>query len=103
MKEIINRINKVFENKARLGIMSALMVNQSLDFSSLKDLLDLTDGNLSSNLSVLEGLNHVMITKEFVGKKTRTSVTATSEGKAAFEMHLKALEELISQNRIHNQ
>jgi DNA-binding transcriptional ArsR family regulator len=101
MKEIINRINKVFENKARLGIMSALMVNQSLDFGSLKDLLDLTDGNLSSNLSVLEELKYVKITKEFVGKKTRTSVTATREGKTAFEMHLKALEELISQNRIN--
>jgi DNA-binding MarR family transcriptional regulator len=101
MKEIISRISKIFENKARLGIMSALMVNQCLDFSSLKDLLELTDGNLSSNLSVLEELKYVKITKEFVGKKTRTSVTATIEGRAAFERHLKALEELILESKMH--
>lgn len=99
MKEIISRISKTFENKARLGIMSALMANRSLDFGSLKELLELTDGNLSSNLSVLEDLKYVKITKEFVGKKTRTSVSATKEGRAAFEQHLKALEELISQNK----
>lgn len=101
MKEIISRISKIFENKARLGIMSALMINQSLDFSSLKDLLELTDGNLSSNLSVLEELKYVKISKEFVGKKTRTSVVATKDGRAAFELHLKALEELISQSKRH--
>jgi DNA-binding MarR family transcriptional regulator len=101
MKEIISRISKVFENKARLGVMSALMANQSLDFASLKELLELTDGNLSSNLSVLEDLKYVKITKEFVGKKTRTSVVATKEGRAAFEKHLKALEDLISQSKMN--
>ena len=100
MKEIINRISKTFENKARLGIMSALVVNTSLDFNSLKELLDLTDGNLSSNLSVLEELKYVAITKEFVGKKTRTTATATKAGKAAFEHHLKALEELIMKSKL---
>jgi DNA-binding MarR family transcriptional regulator len=98
MKDIISRINKIFENKARLGIMSALMVNRLMDFSSLKELLELTDGNLSSNLSVLEELNYIKIVKEFVGKKTRTSVEATKEGRSAFEIHLKALEELISKS-----
>jgi DNA-binding MarR family transcriptional regulator len=98
MKEIISRISKVFENKARLGIMSALMVNATLDFSGLKELLELTDGNLSSNLSVLEELNYVKITKQFIGKKTRTTISATKDGRTAFENHLTALEELISQS-----
>jgi DNA-binding MarR family transcriptional regulator len=99
MKEIINRINKSFENKTRLGIMSALMTNESLDFNQIKDLLDLTDGNLSSNLSVLEELNYVIISKDFVGKKTRTTARATKKGMESFKQHLKALEDLISSSR----
>lgn len=99
MKEIINRINKVFENKTRLGIMSALMANQSLDFVSMKAILELTDGNLSSNLSVLEELKYITLQKDFVNKKTRTTIEATPEGKTAFEEHLLALEELILQSR----
>jgi DNA-binding PadR family transcriptional regulator len=99
MKEIICRINKVFENRARLGIMSALMVNRSLDFNSLKKLLELTDGNLSSNLSVLENTEYVSIKKEFIGKKTRTTVAATKKGKMAFQQHFDALEELISKSK----
>lgn len=95
MKEIIEKINKVFENKVRLGIMSALMVNDEIDFKELKTLLDITDGNLSSNASVLEENKYIKIKKKFIGKKTLTTYTSTGAGKEAFKEHLSALEEII--------
>ncbi len=95
MKEIIAQINKIFENKVRLGIMSALMVNERIDFKELKLLLDITDGNLSSNASVLEKEKYIKIKKKFIGKKTSTIYSATDSGKKAFRIHLSALEMII--------
>ena len=54
MKNFIDRLNKAFENRIRLGIMSALMVNPSVDFLTLKELLNVTDGNLASHITALE-------------------------------------------------
>ena len=95
MKEIIAQINKIFENKVRLGIMSALMVNDKIDFKELKSLLDITDGNLSSNASVLEKEKYIKIKKKFIGKKTSTIYSATVSGEKAFREHLSALEKII--------
>jgi DNA-binding MarR family transcriptional regulator len=97
VKEIIHKINKAFENRIRLGIMSALMVNDSLDFNGLKELLDVTDGNLASHLNTLEKNKYVMVQKSFIGKKPNTSFSASREGRAAFQEHLEALEAIISQ------
>ncbi len=99
MKEVIEKLNKAFENRIRLGIMSALMVNASVDFLALKELLDVTDGNLASHVSALEKAEYIAVTKEFVGKKTKTSYMATALGKRAFNQHLNALEKLVKQNR----
>ena len=66
MKNILKDLNKAFENKIRLAIMSALLVNDYLDFNSLKDLLDVTDGNLASHLKSLETKNYVSFKKEFL-------------------------------------
>jgi len=95
MKEIIEKINKVFENKVRLGIMSVLSVNESVDFKELKSLLDITDGNLSSNASVLESEGYIKVKKKFIGKKTQTLYYSTDKGRSAFKEHLSALENLI--------
>lgn len=95
MKDIFENINKAFENKVRLGVMSILMVNTWYDFNGLKELLGVTDGNLASHLTSLEKINYIEVKKEFVGKKTKTSYTATPEGKKAFKNHLTALEILI--------
>ena len=95
MKQLIDKINKVFENRTRLGIMSALMVNDTIDFLSLRKLLGVTDGNLSSNISVLEGLKYVRVRKRIVAKKTNTSYNITETGRKAFRAHLDALESLI--------
>lgn len=95
MKNIINDINKIFENKTRLGIMAALSVNSSLDFKSLKELLGITDGNLSSNISTLEKVEFVIVSKTIVNKKTNTTYKITDQGREAFQKHLAALEKLI--------
>jgi DNA-binding HxlR family transcriptional regulator len=95
MKNPIENIQKVFESRIRLGIMSALMVNDTLDFNTLKELLGLTDGNLASHLKALEQQEIIVVTKQFVGRKPSTTYKATGEGRDLFRTHLAALEELI--------
>lgn len=95
MKQIINHINKCFENRTRLGIMAALMVNDSIDFKAFKQLLGTTDGNLSSNISTLEQYGYVKVKKRFIEKTTNTSYSITKVGRKAFQDHLAALEALI--------
>jgi DNA-binding HxlR family transcriptional regulator len=91
----INNLHKAFESRIRLGIMSALAVNDMLDFNSLKEYLDVTDGNLASHLKPLEKEEFIGVKKSFVGRKPNTKYFMTKAGKKAFEDHLKALEKLI--------
>jgi len=95
MKDYIESLNRAFESRIRLGIMSALMVNDDVDFASMKELLDVTDGNLASHVSALEKYNYILVNKKFVGKKPNTRYQITEEGRAAFMKHLNALEVLI--------
>ena len=95
MKSLIQNINKAFDHRIRLGIMSILMVNESADFSSLKELLGVTDGNLASHAKALELENYIAIEKQFIGKKPNTSYRTTKEGRKAFQEHIEALEKLI--------
>ena len=99
MKNIISKLNKVFESRIRLGIMSVLMVNDWVDFNTLKDLLEITDGNLASHLANLEKNELIEIKKQFVGRKPNTRYRATQKGKDLFREHLDYLGKLIdSQN-----
>jgi len=95
MKDLISHINKVFESRIRLGIMSVLMVNESYDFNSLKETLNVTDGNLASHLKALEEKGMIKVNKQFIGRKPNTSYSATEKGISEFRHHLKALEKLI--------
>ncbi|AZA53266.1 winged helix-turn-helix domain-containing protein [Chryseobacterium sp. G0201] len=91
----INQLNKEFESRVRLGIMSVLMVNDWVDFSEMKSLLEITDGNLASHSNALEKANYIEVKKEFVGKKPKTSYRVTQSGRQAFTEHLNMLEKLI--------
>lgn len=91
----INLLNKEFESRVRLGIMSVLMVNDWVDFKEMKELLELTDGNMASHSSALEKSGYIEVKKEFVGKKPKTSYRVTQNGREAFKEHLNALEKLI--------
>ncbi|MFC5412333.1 winged helix-turn-helix domain-containing protein [Larkinella bovis] len=95
MREFLIGFNKAFESKARLGIMSVLIVNESLSFNSLKELLEMTDGNLATHLRALEEQGYVSVKKQFVGRKPNTTYAATSVGRQAFTDHLTALEDFI--------
>lgn len=75
--------------------MAVLSVNDSVDFNRLKELLDVTDGNLASHIKVLEDSGFILITKSFIGKKPNTKYQSTPLGKAEFKKHIEALEKLI--------
>ncbi len=92
---IIDNINKLFDHRIRLGIMSILIVNEDADFNRLKELLDLTDGNLASHLKALEQAEYILVKKSFVGRKPNTRYSATKLGKMEFKKHIEALEKLI--------
>jgi predicted transcriptional regulator len=95
----LHNFNKAFENKIRLQIMSVLVVNDYFDFNSLKELLDLTDGNLASHLKFLEKEEFIEVFKSFTGRKPLTQYKASSRGKKAFKKHLEDLEILIKQQK----
>jgi DNA-binding MarR family transcriptional regulator len=77
--------------------MSILMVNDKVEFSVLKEMLDITDGNLASHISALEKLKYIDVQKQFIGKKPNTTYQVSKAGKKAFNEHLDALEKLLKQ------
>jgi len=99
VKVPFEKLDKAFENRLRLQIMSVLMVNDRYDFNSLKELLETTDGNLASHLKGLEKEEYITVYKSFMGRKPNTNYEATEKGKAAFKQHLDALEKLIKQQK----
>ena len=99
MSSIIINLNKQFENRIRLGIMSILVVNDWVDFNALKEMLEVTDGNLASHLSALEKNEYIEVRKQFVGRKPKTSYRVTMVGRSAFKLHIDALENLINPDK----
>jgi DNA-binding MarR family transcriptional regulator len=93
---VIDDLNKAFESRIRLGIMSVLMVNDKVDFNTLKETLNVTDGNLASHISALEKANYLKVNKKFIGKKPNTTYVITNSGRKAFQEHLDALEQLLN-------
>jgi DNA-binding MarR family transcriptional regulator len=94
-KGIISDLNKVFDSRVRLGIMSILMVNDSYDFNSFKETLNVTDGNLASHIKALEEKGLIRINKQFIGRKPNTTYLITEQGVTLFKKHIKALEDLL--------
>ena len=95
MKNPIQHLNKIFDSRIRLGIMSALAVNDEVNFNELKELIDVTDGNLASHLKTLEDNVYIKVEKVFIGRKTNTTYRITRAGEKAFRNHLDALEKMI--------
>ena len=95
---LIDNINKLFDHRIRLGIMSILMVNEFVDFNGLKELLKVTDGNLASHTKTLENAEYIKIEKSFIGKKPNTKYAITPLGRKAFQKHINALEHIIKQH-----
>lgn len=97
MKNPIEHLNKIFDSRIRLGIMSATLVNTEVNFNELKELIQVTDGNLASHLKTLEDAAYIKIKKGFIGRKTNTTYSVTKAGEKAFKAHLEALEKMIRQ------
>lgn len=99
MKLSFDDLHKAFESRVRLGIMSALAVNESLDFTSLKEFLDVTDGNLATHIKKLENEEFIEVEKSFIDNKPNTKYFMTPKGKKAFEEHLEVLEQIIKSQK----
>jgi DNA-binding HxlR family transcriptional regulator len=99
VKTSLEQFDKAFENRIRLQIMSVLLANEHYDFNSLKDLLDVTDGNLASHIKALEKEEYIIVNKTFIGKKPNTQYAVSEKGRKAFIKHLEALENLIKQQK----
>ena len=95
MKNPITGLNKIFDNRIRLGVMSVLMVNEEISFNDLKQLLEVTDGNLATHLVTLEENGFIKVYKGFIGRKTNTTYSITKAGEKAFNDHVAALENMI--------
>lgn len=97
MSSYLADFNKVFESRVRLGMMSLLVVQEQVDFGQIKEILQLSDGNLASHMAALEKIGFIEVRKQFIGKKPNTTYAITAQGRAAFLEHLTSLEKLIKQ------
>ena len=95
MKNPISGLNKIFDNRIRLGVMSVLIVNEEISFNDLKGMLEVTDGNLATHLVTLEENGFIKVHKGFIGRKTNTTYSITKLGERDFKDHVKALEGMI--------
>ena len=91
----ISGLNKIFDNRIRLGVMSVLVVNEEISFNDLKQMMEVTDGNLATHLVTLEQSGFIKVHKGFIGRKTNTTYTITRAGQKAFGDHIAALEQMI--------
>ena len=92
------QLDSIIHQPVRLRIMSSLMVldqDEQVEFTYLRELLKVTDGNLGAHLAKLEEAGYIRIDKTFVARKPRTFVSATGKGRDAFEVHITALKEIV--------
>ena len=92
------QLDNIIHQTIRLQIMSSLVSldqNEQVDFTYLRDLLKLTDGNLGAHLTKLEEAGYIKISKTFVARKPRTFIRVTGKGRDAFAEHIAALKEII--------
>ncbi|HEY0741136.1 MAG TPA: transcriptional regulator [Chryseosolibacter sp.] len=99
MKNPFDHLDKVLEHRLRLQIMSVLVTNDVFDFNSLKEVLNVTDGNLASHIKALEKEKYLSVTKTFVDRKPNTKYKITERGRASFKKHLDALEAVVKQQK----
>lgn len=88
-------IDAVIHERVRLSIVAALAVSPQLSFSELKEMLGLTDGNLSAHSRTLEEAGYIVVEKTYRGRRPYTSMSLTSKGRKAFERYLRMLRQIV--------
>jgi DNA-binding MarR family transcriptional regulator len=96
VKELIAQLDPAFDHRNRLGIMALLLSNECIDYNTLRNSLQLTDGNLASHLKPLETQGFISFQKVFIGRKPQTTYAVTAIGRDAFLRHLEALEAIVA-------
>jgi DNA-binding transcriptional ArsR family regulator len=99
-KRLVDELDPLLHERARLAIVSALAAVPSLSFTELRNTLEMTDGNLSIHLMKLEDRGFVVIDKQFVGRKPLTTCHLTAAGRTAFTAYLDHLEAIVQQGRL---
>jgi DNA-binding MarR family transcriptional regulator len=99
VKNPFENLDKILEHRLRLQIMSVLITNTMFDFNSLKDMLEVTDGNLASHIKALEKEKYISVSKSFIDRKPNTKYKITERGRTAFKKHLDALEAVVKQQK----
>jgi DNA-binding MarR family transcriptional regulator len=99
VKNPFENLDKILEHRIRLQIMSVLVMNEGYEFNALKEILNVTDGNLASHIKALEKEKYISISKTFVDKKPNTKYKVTERGRTAFRKHVDALEAVVKQQK----
>lgn len=99
MTNPFSKLDKALEHSVRLQILSILIVNDYFDFSSLKEVLGLTDGSLATHIKALEREKYIIVNKSFVDRKPNTRYKISEKGRQAFKKHLEAMEAIVRQQR----
>lgn len=97
--ETFNQLDKVIHEKGRMAIMSVLASNLEMSFKELKEMLGMTDGNLSVHIRTLQQAGYVVVSKTFVNNRPHTSYRLTEKGTGSFEDYINLLEEIVQLNR----
>jgi len=93
------QLDRVIHEKGRMAIMSLLMATPQLSFREMRDLLSMTDGNLTTHMKTLQEAGYVSVTKEFQGGRPLTTYALTAAGKKAFTNYINLLEQIVQQAR----
>lgn len=99
MKNPFENLDRILEHRVRLQIMSVLVMNDGYEFNALKEILNVTDGNLASHIKALEKEKYISVSKTFVDRKPNTRYKVTERGRNAFRKHVDALEAVIKQQK----
>ncbi len=97
--EDFQKLNRVIHEKGRMAIMSLLAATPSVSFTDMRDTLGMTDGNLTTHIKHLQKAGYVGVTKSFRGKRPLTTLSLTTEGRAAFADYIDALEQIVKSAR----
>jgi DNA-binding PadR family transcriptional regulator len=99
MKNPFDHLDKLLEHSIRLRIMVVLAANPSYDYNGLKDLLEVTDGNLATHLKTLEREKYISVSKSFVERKPNTRYRISDKGRSALRKHMEAMAEVVRQGK----